>query len=99
MWTSRLLLTVATILMSSFQYGWHIGVVNNAKDGVVEPCDDEWGCIAMSNTAWGFIVGAFSLGGFLGSLLAGYVPLGRKPAIAFTNLWLIPAAMSMVRNQ
>ncbi|BGP46934.1 Bifunctional purine biosynthesis protein PurH [Rhodotorula kratochvilovae] len=78
-------LTVAWIVTSALQYGYHIAALNSSSQSIIcgaspaTPAKGALGlpsCVEMSDAAFGAVTSAYTLGGLVGSLGAGNM-LGR----------------------
>ncbi|BGP38832.1 Bifunctional purine biosynthesis protein PurH [Rhodotorula kratochvilovae] len=78
-------LTVAWIVTSALQYGYHIAALNSSSQSIIcgaspaAPAKGALGlpsCVEMSDAAFGTVTSAYTLGGLVGSLGAGNM-LGR----------------------
>ncbi|KZS98938.1 general substrate transporter, partial [Sistotremastrum niveocremeum HHB9708] len=90
-------LAVVWSVLPSFQYGWHISALNMIHD--VMTCHDESqngkpngtgplpSCIPMNNTVFSVVTASFTVGGLVGSLMAGHLlsQYGRKGALKFSS--------------
>ncbi|KAF9366230.1 hypothetical protein BGX34_004919 [Mortierella sp. NVP85] len=105
--TPALFLNALTIVLGSFQYGYHIGELNSPQH-VITTCpdspdpstsgDDIPTCIPMSNSEWSVLVATLTLGGligalFLGSGLANH--LGRRRASMLNSFSLLFGSLVM----
>ncbi|XP_062859472.1 solute carrier family 2, facilitated glucose transporter member 11-like [Trichomycterus rosablanca] len=98
-----LVLTVCSAAIGgTFQYGYNLAIVNAPtayiQKFINETCVDRWGTALDSNQVvliWTFIVSAFSLGGLLGSLLAGPMAIrfGRRQALLLNNCFILASAV------
>ncbi len=86
----------------TFQYGYNISIINAptayVQKFINETCMKRWGNALESSQVtliWTFIVSIYSLGGLLGSLLAGPMAIkcGRKGALLLNNCFLFPSAV------
>ncbi|XP_064643222.1 glucose transporter type 1-like isoform X2 [Lineus longissimus] len=103
--TGRLACAIlACVVGTSFQYGYHIGVVN-PPESVLESfinqtqfARDGKGFSADSITwLWSAIVSIFCLGGMIGGVVFGYFAdrLGRKGTMLLNNVVLVAAVLLM----
>lgn len=107
--TPFFLFLVAVHCLGSLQYGYHIGEMNTPqaviscqvtnKDAHALWVDGTFvDCIRMSDVQYGTIVSLFTIGGLLGSIIAGRLAdkFGRRPvSIAYCLVFMAgPAAMS-----
>ncbi|KAI8138322.1 general substrate transporter [Fennellomyces sp. T-0311] len=83
--------------ISGFNVGWHISVPNMPQS-VITRCTDGTdtisglpSCLPMSDFTWGYTVGAFALGGLVGSLATTYLNVwfGRRANIMISCGWMI----------
>ncbi len=86
----------------TFQYGYNISIINAptayVQKFINETCMKRWGNALESRQVtliWTFIVSIYTLGGLLGSLLAGPMAIkcGRKGALLLNNCFLFPSAV------
>ncbi|TPX32056.1 hypothetical protein SmJEL517_g04762 [Synchytrium microbalum] len=90
-----LLLCVTVAALSTFQFGFASGVINQPRDAITVCKEIEApnqvlpNCIPMNDIEWGLFVSLFLLGGILGGLSGGYAStsLGRRRALLYNNLW------------
>lgn len=81
-------------LIPFFQYGYHISVLNQIQATLTcraappLPSHGLPTCIPMSDTVFSLVTSIFTVGGFLGSSIAGMVMErhGRKAAIQFSGI-------------
>ncbi|GAA98494.1 uncharacterized protein L969DRAFT_88594 [Mixia osmundae IAM 14324] len=97
---------IAIICLASFQYGYHISALNSIhgaltcldRSGPVDSAVD-WlpTCIPMTNVEFGIITSAYTLGGLIGSLLAGKLANshGRKRSTVYAALFVIVGSLPM----
>jgi MFS family permease len=105
--TPALFLNALTIVLGSFQYGYHIGELNSPQH-VITTCpdspdpstlgEDTPTCIPMGNTEWSVLVATLTLGGLIGALffgsgLANY--LGRRRALMLNSFSLLFGSLLM----
>ncbi|XP_051523424.1 solute carrier family 2, facilitated glucose transporter member 11-like [Myxocyprinus asiaticus] len=96
--TLTLALTVCSAAIGgTFQYGYNISIINaptsHVQKFINETCMKRWGTALESSQVtliWTIIVSTFSLGGLLGSLLAGpmAIQFGRKGSLLLNNCFL-----------
>lgn len=101
--TRTLALTVCSAAIGgTFQYGYNISIINAPTSYVQkfinETCMERWGTAlepSQVTLIWSFIVSTYSLGGLLGSLLAGpmAIKFGRKGALLLNNSFLFLSAV------
>ncbi|ROK76644.1 Solute carrier family 2, facilitated glucose transporter member 11 [Anabarilius grahami] len=101
--TRTLALTVCSAAIGgTFQYGYNISIINAPTSYVQkfinETCMKRWGTVlepSQVTLIWTFIVSTYSLGGLLGSLLAGpmSIKFGRKGALLLNNVFLFLSAV------
>ncbi|KAF7311635.1 25S rRNA adenine-N(1) methyltransferase [Mycena kentingensis (nom. inval.)] len=77
------------ILVISFQYGWHISVLNQLQ--AVLTCEEgglNEGCIPMSEAVFGLVTAVFTVGGLAGSLVASMIMdnFGRRGTARVTAI-------------
>lgn len=100
------LLSVSAIfVLSSFQFGYAIGVINTPQRAIqCQPAgspvpDSPTGhhffkeCIPMTTTEWSIAVSIFAIGGLFGGLTGGTLAdlLGRRPLVWLNNLTFLVA--------
>ncbi|XP_067285645.1 solute carrier family 2, facilitated glucose transporter member 11 [Pseudorasbora parva] len=101
--TLTLALTVCSAAIGgTFQYGYNISIINAPTSYVQkfinETCMERWGAAlepSQLTLIWSFIVSTYSIGGLLGSLLAGPMAIkcGRKGALLLNNGFLFLSAV------
>ncbi|KAI7865652.1 general substrate transporter [Spinellus fusiger] len=83
--------------ISGFNIGWHIGVPNMPQ-AVITRCIDGTtsvgalpACLPMDEFTWGYTIGAFSIGGFFGSIASMYTNTwySRRMNLLIAGAWLI----------
>ena len=84
---------IATIIGSSFQFGYGSGILNNLE-GALKDLYDKSGTsanISPWSTAWSLTTGFWCVGGFIGSIGGGPASnyLGRKWTIILTNIFTL----------
>uniref|UniRef100_W5LTG7 Major facilitator superfamily (MFS) profile domain-containing protein n=1 Tax=Astyanax mexicanus TaxID=7994 RepID=W5LTG7_ASTMX len=97
-----LVLTVCSAAIGgTLQYGYNLAIINAPttyiQKFINDTCVERWGTALEANQIiliWTFIVSAFSLGGLLGSLLAGPMAIrfGRKQTLLMNNCFLLISA-------
>ncbi|XP_016296367.1 solute carrier family 2, facilitated glucose transporter member 11 [Sinocyclocheilus anshuiensis] len=101
--TRTLALTVCSAAIGgTFQYGYNISIINAptayVQKFINETCMKRWGASLEASQVtlmWTFIVSIYSLGGLLGSLLAGPMAIkcGRKGALLLNNCFLFVSSV------
>lgn len=101
--TRTLALTVCSAAIGgTFQYGYNISIINAPTSYIQkfinETCMKRWGTAlepSQVTLIWTFIVSTYSLGGLLGSLLAGpmAITFGRKGSLLLNNSFLFLSAV------
>ncbi|XP_035389465.1 solute carrier family 2, facilitated glucose transporter member 11 isoform X2 [Electrophorus electricus] len=104
-----LTLTVcAAAIGGTFQYGYNIAIINapttSIQKFINETCLERWGTALTSSKVtltWTLIVSAFSLGGLLGSLLAGPMAIhcGRRQTLLLNNCFLMASAVMALSSR
>lgn len=102
-----LVLALATFLAafgSSFQYGYNVAAVNSPSEFMQQFYNDTYYDRNKENIEsftltllWSLTVSMFPFGGFIGSLMVGFLVnnLGRKGALLFNNIFSILPAILM----
>ncbi|XP_035651927.1 solute carrier family 2, facilitated glucose transporter member 11-like isoform X1 [Oncorhynchus keta] len=99
------LLTLVLGIGGSFQYGMQVSIMSSPAEHIQSfvnqtwlgryevPVDD-----STNMLIWSFIVSVFSLGGWVGAIHSGSLPVtyGRKKALLFNNIVALVAALLMV---
>ncbi|XP_066522357.1 solute carrier family 2, facilitated glucose transporter member 11 [Hoplias malabaricus] len=98
-----LILTVCSAAIGgTLQYGYNLSIINAPtayiQKFINETCVERWDTLLESNQVtmiWTLIVSAFSVGGLLGSLLAGpmAIKFGRKQTLLLNNGFLLISAV------
>lgn len=101
-WSLNLALTVCSAAIGgTLQYGYNLAIINAPtayiQSFINETCVQRWGTPLESNQVmliWTLIVSAFTIGGLLGSLLAGPMAIrfGRKQTLLLNNFFLLISA-------
>ncbi|XP_072523412.1 solute carrier family 2, facilitated glucose transporter member 11 [Salminus brasiliensis] len=104
-----LTLTVCSAAVGgTLQYGYNLAIINAPTTYIQrfinETCVERWGTSLEANQMillWTFIVSAFSLGGLLGSLLAGPMAIrfGRKQTLLMNNSFLLISAFMALSSR
>jgi sugar porter (SP) family MFS transporter len=93
--TFSLIYTCIMVNLSSFWFGYQLGVINSPKTAIIHCSTLPWRyfqpCIPMTEFQWTVAVSIFPIGGLIGGLIFGYIAdmLGRKQSIHFTNFLLV----------
>ncbi|XP_006640470.2 solute carrier family 2, facilitated glucose transporter member 11-like [Lepisosteus oculatus] len=99
-----MLLTLVLGIGGSFQYGIQVSVMTSPSETIQNFVNQTWkdryGEPADESTVkliWSFIMSIFSLGGWLGAINSGKIPViyGRKKCLLFNNVVAIVAAVLM----
>ncbi|XP_066545318.1 solute carrier family 2, facilitated glucose transporter member 11 isoform X1 [Amia ocellicauda] len=99
-----MLLTVVLGIGGSFQYGIQVSIMASPSEHIQNFVNQTWmaryGEPVSESTQkliWSFIVSIFSLGGWLGAINSGTIPViyGRKKCLLFNNVVAIVAAVLM----
>ncbi|XP_023678813.2 solute carrier family 2 member 11, like isoform X2 [Paramormyrops kingsleyae] len=102
---------IATLILGtggSFQYGFHISVLNSPspfiKELVNRTCTERYNLSLepwVLSLIWSFIVSIYCIGGILGSLFAGRLAhvYGRKKSLLFNNILAIAGATMMLLSR
>ncbi|XP_076856262.1 solute carrier family 2, facilitated glucose transporter member 11 [Brachyhypopomus gauderio] len=104
-----LALTVCSAAIGgTLQYGYNIAIINSPtvyiQKFINETCVERWGTALTSSEVtliWTLIVSAFSLGGLLGSLLAGPMAIrcGRRQTLLLNNCFLMASAIMALSSR
>ncbi|KAK9530746.1 hypothetical protein VZT92_012230 [Zoarces viviparus] len=107
--TRTLALTVCSAAIGgTFQYGYNISIINAPTNYIQsfinETYAERWGTVLETpqvTLVWTLIVSAFSLGGWLGALLAGplSVRFGRKNSLLLNNSFLLVGAVLVLTSR
>lgn len=93
--TFQLIWTVTMVNLSSFFFGYQLGVLNSPKDAIIKcsilPGRFFQDCIPMSDFQWDVVNGIFTIGGLFGALGSGKFAdyIGRRYSVHVTNTFLI----------
>eukprot|EP00053_Salpingoeca_punica_P021832 m.213419 g.213419 ORF g.213419 m.213419 type:complete len:489 (-) comp25945_c0_seq1:254-1720(-) len=100
-WTAQLILAVFTsVIGGSFQFGWHVGVINQPEKIVraaLHGCDDVDTCDSVNSVQWSLIVSLFCIGGLIGSFTGKITNIiGRKKTMLVNNIFFISGTLMTV---
>jgi MFS family permease len=107
--TPALFLNALSIVLGSFQYGYHIGELNSPQKAITctapgqdLPQDSEGtslpACIPMNSSEWSVLVATLTVGGLIGSLFIGSRlanRFGRRGALMGNNASLLIGSLIM----
>ncbi|EPB81457.1 hypothetical protein HMPREF1544_11822 [Mucor circinelloides 1006PhL] len=99
--TPQTVISASIAALTGLNVGWHISVPNMPQDVITKCSGGTWSpnqlpaCLPMSDSVWGTTVGAYALGGLVGSLATRYLNdrFGRKTNMMIAGFWMILGGM------
>ncbi|KAL7318219.1 Bifunctional purine biosynthesis protein PurH [Mucor circinelloides] len=99
--TPQTVISASIAALTGLNVGWHISVPNMPQNVITKCSGGTWSsnqlpaCLPMSDSVWGTTIGAYALGGLVGSLATRYLNdrFGRKTNMMIAGFWMILGGM------
>ncbi|KAK4519533.1 uncharacterized protein ATC70_009769 [Mucor velutinosus] len=99
--TPQTVISASIAALTGLNVGWHISVPNMPQNVITKCSVGKWSpnqlpaCLPMSDSVWGTTIGAYALGGLVGSLSSRYLNdrFERKTNMIIAGFWMMLGGM------